>query len=97
MNDDIHSCSYECMRYACILRQRNELAARETLTTPLMRIDGKAYKEAKPVQSMQSDCNQCAFARDRPRCGAASDGAAKAVFGGDCEVRDVIYEEVPNL
>ena len=31
MTDDIHSCSYECMRPACILRQRDELAARQTL------------------------------------------------------------------
>lgn len=25
MTDDIHSCSYECQRPACILRQRDEL------------------------------------------------------------------------
>lgn len=25
MTDDIHSCSYECMRPACILRQRDDL------------------------------------------------------------------------
>lgn len=63
---------------------------------PLMRIDGRAYREAKPVQSLYPDCEQCAFSRTSKHCGVAFDGAAKEAFGGDCEDRDVIYEEVPN-
>lgn len=65
------------------------------MRVPLMRIDGKAYKEAKPVQSMQSACNQCAFATDTQRCAKAI-AISLIAFGGDCEDRGVIYEEVPN-
>lgn len=61
----------------------------------LMRIDGKAYREAKPVQSMFPDCKQCAFATDTQSCAKAIAISPRA-FGGDCEFRDVIYEQVPN-
>lgn len=63
----------------------------------IMRIDGKAYREAKAVQSKNpSLCVQCAFNKDMRRCSASIDGAAKNIFGGDCDDRDVIYEEVKD-
>ncbi|MGL4490891.1 MAG: hypothetical protein ACRCU5_15735 [Rhizobiaceae bacterium] len=65
-------------------------------TQPLMRIDGKMYKESKPVKNIRSVCGQCAFSRDTLRCVEAIDEASKPVFGGDCVDRDVIYEEVKD-
>ena len=65
------------------------------MRVPLMRIDGKVYREAKPVQSMHGACNQCAFATEAKSCHKAI-AVSPIIFGGDCENRDVIYEEVTN-
>ena len=62
------------------------------MRVPLMRIDGKAYRETPCHEKI---CGGCAFEMPGPLCGRAED-ISEAAFGGNCLKRDVIYEEVPN-
>ena len=65
-------------------------------TIPLMRIDGKFYREAKP-SNPASICEECAFDVDQRKCNLVRFlGAAADVFGGDCVGREVNYEEVKD-
>lgn len=66
----------------------------------MMIIDGRKYIEVKPDETRASGlsgvCSQCALgaAGRFHACHEAITEASVPAFGGDCETRDVIYQEV---
>lgn len=64
-----------------------------TATTLTMKIAGDTFVEAKattPMHPVYGSCSQCAFGQ-RPRQCLEAVKNGPAIFGGDCEQRDVIY------
>lgn len=61
--------------------------------------DGKRFIEAPPHGNVapRFACEGCAFYMKPKYCGSAIDGKAREAFGGDCDERDVIYVEAPNV
>ncbi len=61
--------------------------------------DGRRFVEAKPHGNTPPNyaCDGCAFIRKPRYCDSAIEYKAKAAFGGDCDERDVIYVEAPNV
>lgn len=60
--------------------------------------EGIRFVEAKATGNVPPNyaCEGCYFVDYPALCAKAIDGDARAVFGGDCDERDVIYVEAPN-
>ena len=56
-------------------------------------VEAKSHGKTPPNYA----CDGCSFVSRPTLCAMAIEGAAKAAFGGDCDERDVIYVEAPNV